>query len=270
MPHHRPALFVFSWIDVIAICLCCLFGMFALQLIGVYLAGLAYYPKSDQMDIANLITQGSQNGVVVALSVIFTALVFTLLSLLFVFLKFKKSNNTHNIHTWQAMKYFFGIKPPTLAGIIISLINLIIFMVISEILTVIADKSPMDFLDGLINQQSQLLLIFAIIIIAPIYEELVFRGLIFGAISYQASLDVTPICLFGHVYIKKNTLMATLISSMLFTLVHLQYDLFGMILIFGMALLFCFVRVKYGLITATLMHIINNGVAMVFYLATNP
>ena len=60
--------------------------------------------------------------------------------------------------------------------------------------------------------------------------------------------------------------MASLISSLLFMLLHLQYDMLGMTVIFAMALLFCFIRIRYGLVMAILMHMVNNGVAMAVYL----
>lgn len=258
-PTHRPT---FSLIGTVSICLCSLFGMFILQLMSVYLASLIHYEQAGQLDLSTLITLGSQNGMVVAMSVLFTAMIFSLFALLVVYFKIR---HQHNI--CQSICRFFGIKNITLKGFIVSLISLIIFMVASEIITVIADKSPMDFLDGLMNDQSLLPLIIAIVIVAPIYEELVFRGLVFGSITHVTHANHTPIPLFNNITISKNTLIASLVSSLLFSVVHLQYDFFGMVLIFGMALLFAFIRVKYGLIMAILMHMINNGVAMLFYLA---
>lgn len=150
-------------------------------------------------------------------------------------------------------------------GFVVSLIGMIAFMAVSEIILTALDSSPMDFLDGLITDESLPLLIFAIVVVAPIYEELVFRGLIFGGLLHHHRAEQTPIRLVGF-SIAKSTLMASLISSLLFTLVHLQYDLLGMTVIFAMALLFCFIRVKYGLVMAILMHMVNNGVAMAVYL----
>ena len=125
----------------------------------------------------------------------------------------------------------------------------------------------MDPLAGLITDESLPLLIFAIVVVAPIYEELVFRGLIFGGLLHRHRAEQIPIRLVGFT-IAKPTLMASLISSLLFTLVHLQYDLLGMAVIFAMALLFCYIRIQYGLIMAILMHMVNNGVAMAVYLAS--
>lgn len=260
----------FSPLGLVGLCLFCLFGMFALQIIGTYIGSLAYYEQAQNLDIATLITLGSNNGVVVAISVVITALAFTLFTLALVLLKIKTSPNTTPsrsalAHYWQNTWQFFGIKAINIKDIITTLVSMGIFMAVSEFILFVSNSSPMDFLDGLITDESLPLLMFAIVVVAPIYEELVFRGLIFGGLLHCHFVKQTCIHL-GGFSIAKSTLTASLISSLLFTFVHLQYDLLGMTVIFAMALLFCFIRVKYGLVMAILMHMVNNGVAMAVYL----
>ncbi|AWY19983.1 CPBP family intramembrane metalloprotease [Moraxella bovis] len=283
MPHHdltapqmskpspRPAI-SFSTVGVVGLCLFCLFGMFALQIIGVYIGSLVYYEQAGSLNVATLIMLGSNNGVVVAISVVITALAFTLFAVGLVLFKSKTARHgtprhTPSAHHWGAVWQFFGIKAMGVRGFVVSLIGMIAFMAVSEIILTALDGSPMDFLDGLITDESLPLLIFAIVVVAPIYEELVFRGLIFGGLLHRHRAEQIPIRLVGFT-IAKSTLMASLISSLLFTLVHLQYDPLGMMVIFAMALLFCYIRVKYGLIMAILMHMVNNGMAMAVYLAS--
>lgn len=283
MPHHdltapqmskpspRPAI-SFSAVGVVGLCLFCLFGMFALQIIGVYIGSLAYYEQAGSLDVATLIMLGSNNGVVVAISVVITALAFTLFTVGLVLFKSKTARHSTphqppSAHHWGVVWQFFGIKAMGVRGFVVSLIGMIAFMAVSELILTVLDSSPMDFLDGLITDESLPLLIFAIVVVAPIYEELVFRGLIFGGLLHRHRAEQTPIRLVGFT-IAKSTLMASLISSLLFTLVHLQYDLLGMAVIFAMALLFCYIRIQYGLIMAILMHMVNNGMAMVVYLAS--
>ncbi|UYZ74875.1 CPBP family intramembrane glutamic endopeptidase [Moraxella bovis] len=267
-PSPRPAI-SFSAVGVVGLCLFCLFGMFALQIIGVYIGSLAYYEQAGSLNVATLIMLGSNNGVVVAISVFITALAFTLFAVGLVLFKSKTARHgtphqPPSAHHWGE---FFGIKAISVRGFVVSLIGMIAFMAVSEIILTALDSSPMDFLDGLITDESLPLLIFAIVVVAPIYEELVFRGLIFGGLLHRHRAEQIPIRLVGFT-IAKSTLMASLISSLLFTLVHLQYDLLGMMVIFAMALLFCYIRVKYGLIMAILMHMVNNGMAMAVYLAS--
>lgn len=261
----------FSPLGLVGLCLFCLFGMFALQIIGTYIGSLAYYEQAQNLDTATLITLGSNNGVVVAISVVITALAFTLFAVGLVLFKSKTARHgtphqPPSAHHWGAVWQFFGIKAMGVRGFVVSLIGMIAFMAVSEIILTALDSSPMDFLDGLITDESLPLLIFAIVVVAPIYEELVFRGLIFGGLLHHHRAEQTPIRLVGF-SIAKSTLTASLISSLLFTLVHLQYDLLGMMIIFAMALLFCYIRVKYGLVMAILMHMVNNGMAMAVYLA---
>lgn len=260
----------FSPLGLVGLCLFCLFGMFALQIIGTYIGSLAYYEQAQNLDTATLITLGSNNGVVVAISVFITALLFTLFTLALVLLKIKTSPNTISgrsalAHYWQNTWRFFGIKAINIKDFITTLVGMGIFMAVSEFILFISNSSPMDFLDGLITDESLPLLIFAIVVIAPIYEELVFRGLIFGGLLHRHRAEQTPIRLVGFT-IAKSTLTASLISSLLFMLLHLQYDMLGMTVIFAMALLFCFIRIRYGLVMAILMHMVNNGVAMAVYL----
>lgn len=283
MPHHdltapqmskpspRPAI-SFSTVGVVGLCLFCLFGMFALQIIGVYIGSLAYYEQAGSLNVATLIMLGSNNGVVVAISVVITALAFTLFAVGLVLFKSKTARHgtphqPPSAHHWGGVWQFFGIKAISVRGFVVSLIGMIAFMAVSEIILTALDSSPMDFLDGLITDESLPLLIFAIVVVAPIYEELVFRGLIFGGLLHRHRAEQIPIRLVGFT-IAKSTLMASLISSLLFTLVHLQYDLLGMMVIFAMALLFCYIRVKYGLIMVMLMHMVNNSMAMAVYLAS--
>lgn len=260
---------------MIGLCLCCLVMMFSLQLIGVYLGALFYYGQAEALDVATLILLGSNNGMVVAISIGITAALFTLFAFGVAYIKSRKStqadSNTpltpskSSDKAWQSIWRFFGIKSIDGKGFIVSLTGMLVFMVLSELIFVNLDISPMDFLQGLIDEKSLVPLLIAIVIVAPVYEELIFRGLIFGALYHRHDV-VTPIHLFSSFRTDVRTLTASVISSILFTLVHLQYDLIGMMVIFFMALFFTFIRIKYGLIMAILMHIINNGVAMAFYL----
>ncbi len=262
----------FSTLATVGLCLCCPLLMFALQLFGVYIGSLFYYEQAGDLDIATLIMLSSNNGVVVAMSVLITALLFTLFAVGLVYLKSHRISQAHRDDSvrpdkkWQRVWRFFGIQAIHGKGLAVSMIGMIVFMGVSELILLGLDSSPMDFLHGLINEASLLPLIFAIVVVAPIYEELVFRGLIFGALYHTQSPSKMSVVRFSNIVIQKRVLMASLVSSALFSLVHLQYDLIGMTVIFAMALFFTFVRIKYGLIMAILMHMINNGVAMGVYL----
>lgn len=86
----------------------------------------------------------------------------------------------------------------------------------------------------------------ALVVIAPIMEELLFRGWLYGKLR----LEIPKVA-------------AIIITSLLFGLVHMQWNV-G-ISVFAMSLITCTLREITGTIYAgTLVHMINNGVA--FYL----
>lgn len=99
-PSPRPAI-SFSAVGVVGLCLFCLFGMFALQIIGVYIGSLAYYEQAGSLNVATLIMLGSNNGVVVAISVFITALAFTLFAVGWCYLKAKRHATAHPISPHQ-------------------------------------------------------------------------------------------------------------------------------------------------------------------------
>ncbi|WP_185967989.1 CPBP family intramembrane glutamic endopeptidase [Thalassotalea sp. PS06] len=92
------------------------------------------------------------------------------------------------------------------------------------------------------------LLFFAICIVAPIFEEIVFRGFMFGR------LENTPIGKWGTL----------LITSLVFTLIHGQYNAIELTMVFSLALLLGYSRMKTGnLYVPTFIHMFNNTVSMV-------
>jgi membrane protease YdiL (CAAX protease family) len=138
---------------------------------------------------------------------------------------------------------------------------LLIFMIGSQALTYLLDKSPLVFVDPLYQSVSSVwLLIFAMVIVAPIYEELIFRGLLWSAIAEQFS---------GATYKEhRGAVVASLVTSVIFAVIHLQYGIYEISTIVVLALIFCYARIKSGsLVLPMLLHIINNGAAMGQYLA---
>ncbi len=65
-----------------------------------------------------------------------------------------------------------------------------------------------------------------------------------------------------------GAIVASLVTSLIFAVIHLQYGIYEISTIVVLALLFCYARVKSGsLLLPMLMHMINNGVAMGQYIA---
>jgi membrane protease YdiL (CAAX protease family) len=93
---------------------------------------------------------------------------------------------------------------------------------------------------------SRILLFVAIIIAAPVGEEALFRGFLFKGIAESWAGPIT----------------AVILTSAAWTLLHLQYDLYQMSLIFVSGLFLATVRQLTGSTLLTmLLHAINNLVA---------
>ncbi len=228
-------------------------AMLFLPILGLYVGSLLYYGEV----IDALFDPDVPDGVLLALSVYFNAFVISVLGLLLLYAKIRHK---------QQLKQFLGIKPFGIKPLLFYLGVLLMYLLFSEVLLQYLDSSPMDFMDGMITPTSFMPVMVAVVIVAPLYEELIFRGVILGAWlstnphhQNQTILGLTP-----------PQLRAGLISSALFTLVHLQYDVVGLMLIFGLSLLFCHARIRHGLGLAIILHFINNAIAMMLYLYQTP
>ena len=131
----------------------------------------------------------------------------------------------------------------------------LLFMIGTEFLTYWLDKDPTAFVDDLYDSANpKWLLILTMVVIAPIYEEVMFRGILWSAVREQFE---------GA----KGVWVASLVTSILFAIIHLQYEIYEMSVIFLLALLLSYARARSNsLYLPIILHIINNGVAMWMYL----
>ena len=235
----------FSVIQRFGVCIFVVLSLLVINLLGVYLFATLQLPHAD---LQTRILFGSQDGIITALAVIFTACMLTVICWGVIYL---------STHSMVQTKNFFKLGQFDLKVLGQYIVIMVLILAISELLMIYFDSSPMSFLDDIMTPTSFWWLIIAIVVVAPIYEELVFRGLIFGVIR----ADGTP----KSSTLTKSDLFAIIISSTLFALVHLQYDGVGMITIFALGVLFCHARLKYGLGLAILLHFLNNAVAMISY-----
>lgn len=144
----------------------------------------------------------------------------------------------------------------------VGFLGLAVFWVVSEGLGKVFDKSPMDFMGEILANADVGLVVFVVVVVAPIYEELLFRGAIFGRLYGKARLPTIK---------DKPFWQAGAVSAVLFALVHMQYDWFGFGLILLLAFLLAWARAKTGgLALPIALHIVNNAVAMAVYLFGSP
>ncbi|WP_367109305.1 lysostaphin resistance A-like protein [uncultured Psychrobacter sp.] len=245
-PPQRPALF--SPLGTFLLVVGMVIVFFMSQLLGMYIAGRLWLPAGNQLSIGNLFFLGSSDGTVVSASIIISCALITALILLVVHLKGGRVKEYLALapFSWKVFVGMFGL--------------LLLFMVGSQALTYWLAKSPSLFVDPLYDSVSSVwLLVLAMVIVAPIYEELVFRGILWSAIAEQFSSSSA----LG----KSGAIIASLVTSLIFATIHLQYGLYEISTIVILALIFCYARVKSGsLLLPIVLHIINNGIAMGQYL----
>ncbi|WP_352338642.1 type II CAAX endopeptidase family protein [Psychrobacter sp. 16-MNA-CIBAN-0192] len=218
-------------------------AFFVTQLIGIYLAGSILLPAVDTLTVGDIFFLGSMDGTIVSASILISCVLLTLLMMAVIRVK------GGNFRQYLALHSFSWLTAAAMMGI------LVLFMLVSQIVTYWLDKTPLDFVDPLYQSVSSVwLLVVAMVIVAPIYEELVFRGLLWSAISEQFSMQ-------------RGTIIASTVTSIIFAVIHLQYGLYEITTIMLLALIFCYARIKSGsVLLPILLHMINNGVAMGQYL----
>ena len=239
---------LFSRFGVVALIISIVFAFFASQLVGVYLAGKLVLADSKSLTIGDIFYLGSNNGTIVSLSIIVSLVILSLLSVAII--SIKGGNSRH----------YLALKPFSLALGIAMFGVLLLFMIASQALTYWLDKAPSDFVDPLYQSVSSVwLLVLAIVVVAPIYEELIFRGLLWKAVSEQFAEQSSE---------AYSAIIASILTSLIFAVIHLQYGIYEISTIVVLALVFCYARYKSGsLLLPILLHIINNGAAMWLYLS---
>ena len=222
---------------------------FISQLIGIYIAGKLVLPTAKSATVGDIFFFGSNDGTIVSISIMIGCVLLVAISALVI--RVRGGN----------LKQYLALRPFSLAVGMGMIGLLLIFMIGSQALTYMLDKSPLAFVDPLYQSvRSVWLLIFAMVIVAPIYEELIFRGILWSAIAEQFTSP--PDAEY------RGAIVASLVTSLIFAVIHLQYGIYEISTIVVLALLFCYARIKSGsLILPILLHIINNGAAMWQYLA---
>lgn len=252
MPSHLDAIStdkvapLFSPFTTIFLVMGVTLSFFISQMIGIYVAGRALLPNAGALNIGDVFYLGSNDGTIVSVSIVIT------LGLLAVMTGAIICVQGGDVRRYLALKRFSVPVAIAMFGI------LLLFLIVSQALTYWIDAAPLDFVDPLYDSVSSVwLLILAMVIVAPLYEEFIFRGLLWSAIAEQ----------FSKASKARGAIVASLITSLIFASIHLQYGVYEISTIVVLALIFCYARFKSGsLLLPILLHIINNGLAMWQYL----
>jgi hypothetical protein len=167
---------------------------------------------------------------------------------------------------WSIIKYKttrdeLGIRGlPTWTDLLLAPIGFLVFMFVASILLALCQKilpginwteaQEVGF-SNLISQSDYVLTFIMLVIVAPVAEEIIFRGWLYGKL--RARIPAAP---------------AILLVSVLFGIVHGQWNV-G-VTVFVMSIAMCSIRELTGTIWGGLLiHIIKNGIAF-YLLYVNP
>ena len=148
---------------------------------------------------------------------------------------------------WPAGEYLGLVRPATRPALVLIAI-LIVFLPSYDALTYLLGRDivtpfQVDTYRTARDSGTLSLLWIAIVIVAPVAEEIMFRGFLFR----------------GWVRSERSAIPGILIISLVFAAIHIQYDWFGILQVFFIGLLFAIVRWRSGSTLLTiLLHVLAN------------
>ena len=150
--------------------------------------------------------------------------------------------------TGEDLLAYFAIDVPRRRDLMIAVAGLAVVILVADLLTVAFGRELVPAFQLEIHRSAQtegalLSLWFALIVVAPVGEELLFRGFLFR----------------GFVREPRDALPGILAISLIWSLLHIQHDWFGVTLLFGIGVLFGYVRLYSGSTTLViLLHALLN------------
>ena len=200
---------------------------------GLYLVSVRW--QDPTTDVAALVPTLTTNGLLLSISTLVSGILGT--GVICVLIKMCPA---------MTIKGYLGLQAATGRSLLIWNLLLVLFMLFADRILQVLDQSD-PFIES-VYQTAQVpgLLFVAVVIVAPIFEELWFRGFMFKGI--QAS--------------RLGTTGAIVVSAAIWAGIHLQYNAYVMAVIFGLGLLLGTARVRTRSIYVPIaMHGLNNLIA---------
>jgi hypothetical protein len=195
--------------------------------------------RNPQIDPDAFVQGLSSNGFCLALSAILSGLVCTPLTVLIA--KLRKD---------YPLKEYLALKKVSKREWLRWLLYLGIFLLASDMLTLLLNRPivPSFMVDAYRTAYFVPTLYIAIVIVAPIFEETFFRGFLFEGVRYSR---LGPGGAIG-------------MTSLVWAIIHLQYDTYGVATVFALGILFGFARLKSeSVYVPIVMHSMASLVAMI-------
>lgn len=218
----------------------------AVQMAAMFIVLVVQLINEPELNVEQWIDQVESDGAVLSILTISTAMI----CIPFV---------TFLIGRREAEPWIFlQLKPVGARSTAIWLLALVAFVVLSDLLNLAIGRPvvPEFMLDAYSSAHPALLFI-ALVFAAPAFEEILFRGFVPGALE---SGGVSPIS-------------AAVVSSLAWSAIHTQYELYDIATIFVLGLLLAAARAKTGsLVPCLAMHSLANVIAFseAFFAARSP
>jgi hypothetical protein len=143
---------------------------------------------------------------------------------------------------------YFALNLPRWREVAIAVAGLAVVIAVGDVVTVVAGRDLVPQFQLEIHRSAQadrtlVWLWLALIVVAPIGEELLFRGFLFRGIVRE----------------RRDVLPGILMIALIWSLLHIQYDWFGAGVVFAIGMLFGYVRHLSGSTTLViLLHMLLN------------
>jgi len=197
-----------------------IFGLFCALQILVVIAFVSFAKtEHPELDLEVYAKSLAFNGFCIAIMVVVSGLICTPLTLLFA--KLRKNISVKN---------YIGFREPLKREWLEWLPILAAFLFLSDAVSYLLHQpiAPPFMVEAYKTAPSLPALLFAIVVVAPIFEEIFFRGFLFQGIRYSR---LGPIGAIG-------------ITSFFWAIIHLQYGIYGIATVFALGLLFGIARLK--------------------------
>ena len=176
---------------------------------------------NDSAQFDRLMAELQFNGTVLSISTISTAVLCSLLVLLAI--KLKKGSN---------FKDYIGLKKVDFKTAFSWWVVIVVFIICSDILTTSLGRPIVpEFMTAVYTSVDEVWILWlALIVAAPLFEELFFRGFIYSGLSVSVT----------------GPIGAIFITSLVWAIIHGQYDLYEISIIFFMGIILGTARWKTG------------------------
>ena len=211
---------------------------------GIIVA-LAYSSISDLFDknpdttlLVNEINRLASNGDAISYALIPSAMAGALFVLLFT-----------KIRKHISIKEYLGLHIPTIKQVLLWIGVLVLFFAFMEALNVLIDRPmPVWMIDTYKSAENRPLLWITLVIAAPLFEELLFRGFMLEGLRHS----------------KLGDLGAVIITSAVWASIHLQYELFEVATIFIIGIILGYAKIKTNsLYTVIILHALLNLISTI-------